>query len=422
MAASSPNPLSGDGVRILLLSPFIFYPPRHGTGARIYHLVRALQARHAVTVVYFDRPERLCSSIPLEGLDTIGLPLAEHKPTRWIRWGSRFGLLRATPVSSTNLATLREVIASRSIDVVVCQDLVLAPLLPVLTSRPLVWATEGIFSDLRRPDSRPRRNPYRRLQDWLEYLKWQRLEDWVWSQADALVAVSESEAEALRQRTDGRTPVVVAPNAIEVEAFASVPREPQSPPRVLFVGSGWQPNIEALDFFASKILPLARAERRDLVLSIAGSVGRNRALRLPTGDGVELLGFVDDLRPHYARATCFAAPILSGHGTRMKIIEAMAAGVPVVSTSKGAEGLELRAGEEILIADAPRDFAAMILELIRDPVAATRVGAAGRERVRRDYGIDHAARRLEAALDSATGRSSTSTVVGAEREHGTATS
>src|SRR5205814_624258 len=141
MAASSPNVLSGDDVRILLLSPFTFYPPRHGTGARIYHLARALQARHTVTVVYFDRPERLRSSAPVERLDTVGLPLAEHKPTRWIRWSSRFGLLGATPVSATNLATLREVIASRSIDVVVCQDLVLAPLLPVLTARPLVWAT-----------------------------------------------------------------------------------------------------------------------------------------------------------------------------------------------------------------------------------------------------------------------------------------
>ena len=78
---------------------------------------------------------------------------------------------------------------------------------------------------------------------------------------------------------------------------------------------------------------------------------------MPATGGIELLGFVEDLRSEYARAACLVVPILSGHGTRVKIIEAMAAGVPVVSTRKGAEGLDLRVGEEILIADEPAAFA-----------------------------------------------------------------
>jgi polysaccharide biosynthesis protein PslH len=389
-------------MRVLLLSPLAFYPPRHGTGARIYSLASALNARHDVIVVFFDRPERLHSSRPVPGLDAIGLPLAERSSGRLTRWLSRFGMLRWSPASAANLAVIRETISSRAIDAVIAQDLLLAPLLPALRALPLVWATEGIFSDLRHPSLRPRRNPYRRLQEWLAYLEWRRLERWTWHRADVLVAVSEAEADVLRRRTNGRKPVVVAPNAVSVDSLAGVARMPTAPPRVLFVGSGWQPNVEALNFFASSILPLVRGERADLVLSVAGRVCDSRNLRLPAVGGVERLGFVEDLQAEYARAACLVAPILSGHGTRMKIIEAMAAGVPVVSTRKGAEGLDLRVGEEILIANEPLAFARAILSLVEDPALAARVGAAGRERVRRDYDSERAARLIETALELAT--------------------
>ena len=152
-------------MRVLLLSPLAFYPPRHGTGARIYSLASALNARHEVIVIFFDRPERLCSSRPVPGLDTLGLPLAKLSPGRLRRWLSRFGMLRWSAASAANLAVLRETLSSRAIDAVIAQDLLLAPLLPALRGLPVVWATEGIFSELRHPSLRPRRNLYRRLQE-----------------------------------------------------------------------------------------------------------------------------------------------------------------------------------------------------------------------------------------------------------------
>jgi glycosyltransferase involved in cell wall biosynthesis len=388
-------------MRLLLLSPYVLYPPRHGTAKRIYHLARALQARHSVTVIFFDRPEAVSAATPPPGLEAIGLPLAENRPARLARWLSRFGMLRWTAASAANLATVREAIRARSVDIVVGQYPVLAPVLAASAGVPVVLMLDGIFSDLRHPSLRRRRNLYRRFQEWMEYWAWRRLERWTWRRADVLVAVSEREAEILRSRTRGKKPVIVVPNAISIEEFAEVPRAPASPPRVLFVGSTWRPNAEAVDFFVSSILPRIRAERPDLVLRVAGKVGESRELRTQAGDGIEILGFVDDMRSEYTQATCFVAPILSGHGTRVKIIEAMAAGVPVVSTGKGAEGLDLDAGREIVIADDPSEFARAVIDLVENPVLAARIGAAGRERARRDYGSECAARLLEAALERA---------------------
>src|SRR2546425_3069434 len=138
-------------MRLLLLSPCAFYPPRHGNGARIYYLARALQPRHTVTVVFFDRAQRLPGAPSPPDLDAIGLPLVEHHPGAWARWFSRFGLLRWSADSLENRAVLREVIASRSIGAVISQDLALAPLLPELGPLPLVWSADGISSELRRP-------------------------------------------------------------------------------------------------------------------------------------------------------------------------------------------------------------------------------------------------------------------------------
>ena len=388
-------------MRLLLLSPYVLYPPRHGTAARLYQLARALQARHSVTVIFFDRPNAVRTAPPPPGLDAIGLPLLEHRPGRLTRWLSRFGMLRWTAASAANLEVVLETIRSRDIQAVVGQYPVLAPLLPALPAVPVVWMADGIFSELRHPSQRPRRNLYRTLQQWFEYWAWRRLEHWTWRRADSLVAVSELEAGTLRRRTRGQKPVIVAPNAISLEEFADVPRAPVAPPRVLFVGSSWKPNAEAVAFFGSSILPRIRAKRPDVVLCIAGKVGESRDLGRWPRDGVEILGFVEDLRPEYARATCFVAPILSGHGTRVKIIEAMAAGVPVIATRKGAEGLELHDNEDALIADQPAAFARAVVQLVDDSGMASRIGAAGRERVRRDYGIERAASIVESALEQA---------------------
>ncbi|MGH7858701.1 MAG: glycosyltransferase family 4 protein, partial [Candidatus Binatia bacterium] len=166
----------------------------------------------------------------------------------------------------------------------------------------------------------------------------------------------------------------------------------------LFVGSTWYPNVEALHYFAREILPLLRRHVPEFRLVVAGNVSESRELRLPPDSGIELLGFVDDLRPHLAASRVFVVPILRGHGSRLKILDAAAAGVPVVSTTKGAEGLTFLDGSEIILADDPVEFAGSVIRLLRDDAFAKRLGDAAFERVRREYDWSCAGERLEEAF------------------------
>lgn len=383
-------------MRILILAPHAIYPPRHGTGVRVYHLARELGKRHAVTVVCFDdRAERLSGGAP--PFEIVILPWSEARPGRIERWCSQFGMLVRTAASPGNLAVLRRLIESRRIEAVIVENLGLSHLVGELRGRPLLWVEEGISSELRHPSLKGRRNPYRRIQDWIEYFSWRRLEAWVWRKADALAAVSEAEAALLLKRVAGSKPVTVIPNGVDARHFALTPPAPL-PGRILFVGSRWYPNVEALNLLVSEILPRIRRQMPDARLQVAGEVCGSRELRFGAGEDVILLGFVDDLRGVYAESHVFVAPLLRGHGTRIKILEAMAAGVPVVSTSKGAEGLEVQNGAHLLLADTPEEFADGVVRVMRDPVLASRLRDAARALVADRYDWRRIAETLEDTL------------------------
>src|SRR3989304_6090235 len=128
-------------------------------------------------------------------------------------------------------------------------------------------------------------------------------------------------------------------------------------------------------WFLEEVYPLIQAQVPDLSLTITGD---HADLPLPPASNVTLTGVVDDIRPLIASSSVSLVPLQAGGGTRLKILEAMALGVPVVSTLKGAEGLEIRSGEHLLIADTPEAFAENVIRVLRDP--ALRKGITDRAR------------------------------------------
>jgi glycosyltransferase involved in cell wall biosynthesis len=144
----------------------------------------------------------------------------------------------------------------------------------------------------------------------------------------------------------------------------------------------WLPNIEGVHWFATEILPRIRREMPEVRFTI---VGRNPApsiwhLAQPE-EGVEVTGTVPDVRPYLIEGDVMVVPLKSGGGTRIKILEAMAAGIPIISTTVGAEGLGLTPGKEIVIADDPADFAREALQLLSGPRIASELAKRARERV-----------------------------------------
>ncbi|HEB65696.1 MAG TPA: glycosyltransferase, partial [Chloroflexi bacterium] len=141
----------------------------------------------------------------------------------------------------------------------------------------------------------------------------------------------------------------------------------------------------AMAYFLRDIYPLVRALRPQVRLRITGKTDGVPVERLPLDEDVTLTGYVDDIRPVVARSWITVVPLRVGGGTRLKILESLALGTPVVSTSKGAEGLALEDGKHLLIADTPQAFSQAVVRLLEDPHLRARLGEAGRERVRQLY-------------------------------------
>jgi glycosyltransferase involved in cell wall biosynthesis len=144
-------------------------------------------------------------------------------------------------------------------------------------------------------------------------------------------------------------------------------------------------NSDAAEYFVSEILPLVRAKVPAAHLRITGSVGSSKARTIADRDGVTLTGYVQDIRPIVAGSRASVVPLRLGGGTRLKILEAMALGTPVVSTSKGAEGLEIVPGEHLLVADTPNGFARFTVQLLEQPQLRADLAARARRLVEQQY-------------------------------------
>ncbi|MEO8050976.1 MAG: glycosyltransferase family 4 protein, partial [Acidobacteriota bacterium] len=159
--------------------------------------------------------------------------------------------------------------------------------------------------------------------------------------------------------------------------------EDREPFTILFLGSfRHAPNVEALTWFVERVLPLVLSEEPRARVMVVGSEPPPRStFRHGEGEAVELVGFVEDVRDPLARYSLFACPILSGSGVRVKLLEAFAAGIPVVSTRLGAEGLADCDGDICALADQPAEFARRVIDLLRDPQKAAEMAARAREEV-----------------------------------------
>jgi glycosyltransferase involved in cell wall biosynthesis len=203
----------------------------------------------------------------------------------------------------------------------------------------------------------------------------------------------------------GLSDVALVPNGTDLDEF-SPGAAPPVRDTILFSGlMSYYPNQQAIRWFVNTVLPLIRRRLPAARLVVAGA-SPPHWLKTCAGTHVEITGQVPDIRPYLERATVVVAPLLIGGGTRVKILEALAMAKPVVSTSIGAEGLDLVDGESIVLADHPEAFARHVVDLLCDPARATRFGMNGREHVRRRFDWNEIGSGLSRTLDARFGLSS----------------
>jgi glycosyltransferase involved in cell wall biosynthesis len=210
-----------------------------------------------------------------------------------------------------------------------------------------------------------------------------------------VVAVSEEDGRMIREEYGGCR-VDVVDNGIDRDSFAGLANR-GDPRRILFLGSlDYRPNQDAVAILLDRIFPAVRARVPDARLILVGRrPPPEMADRVARADGVELHADVPDVGPHLTGSGILAVPLRIGGGSRLKILEAMAVGLPVISTRVGAEGLDARDGEHLTIADEPEAMAAALVAAIRDPGPSRAMAEKARKLAWERYDWDVLADRLE---------------------------
>jgi glycosyltransferase involved in cell wall biosynthesis len=224
----------------------------------------------------------------------------------------------------------------------------------------------------------------RRLFNLLEYRKFRHEEIEAWNGAGRCIATSALDA-AVIERHIGRT-VPVIPNGVDLDYFAAPPPLETGDTDIVFTGAmRYRPNSEGAIWFVERVLPLIHRELPDARFSIVGADPPAAVRALADRWGVMVTGTVDDVRPWLQAAHIVVVPLLSGGGTRLKLLEAFAGSRPVVSTRIGAEGIEVRDDHELLLADEPERFARAVIALARAPELRARLTESAIELVRARY-------------------------------------
>ena len=401
-------------MKILFLTPQSPYPPRQGTTIRNYNLIRLLAQKHTIDLFTFLAPgEKIEPGNRLFALcrQIVTAP----QPTRSLarRAVGTFTALRPDMglrlESQGAYARLTNLLAGDRYDLVQVEGIEMAAYgLAALAAQPharLVFDDHNAEYLLQKRSAlvdlgKPRRWPAA-FYSLIQWQKLQRYEQMICRRADAVVAVSEPDRSALlRLAPDGLIDVV--PNGIDLAdfPFAQSVAPPQKPPTLVFTGKmDYRPNVDAILWFVQEVLPLVQARQPDVHLQVVGMNPHPRLAAVNGLPGVEITGAVDDVRPYIDSAAIYVVPLRVGGGTRFKVLEALASGKPLVSTSLGVEGLGVQDGRELLIADDPQAFAGAVLRLLADQAGGGELCAglrvAGRRFVETHYAWEKIVPRLE---------------------------
>jgi polysaccharide biosynthesis protein PslH len=375
----SPEPDPKSTVRrVLAILPYVPLPSDTGGTLRTLELVRALASRFELDVFALNRSGNDAEGfqrwlgelgVPASRLHLVDMPRVAPRETL----SSTRAFLNGTPLTYIRFTrqalreAFRKVMAERGpFDILHFDHLHMAQLLPLARelnpSAHMVIDEHNVESQLlarMAPLSAPPLRPFLRWQ----YRRLERLERECVSQADAVLACSSVDAEQLRAL--GAKRVHVVPNGVKLPEFAH--RAATGGDDLVFVGSmDWWPNEDAVLRLAREVWPLVSSALAPGKLMV---VGRSppASVRALEGEGVVVTGSVPSVAPHLAKALATAIPLRAGSGTRLKVLEAAAAGVPVVATRLAVEGLPVVEGQHVLLAESAQEFADALRRLRNDP-------------------------------------------------------
>lgn len=377
-------------MKILFLSWWWPYPANNGSKLRIYNLLAQLARQHQVTLLAFAAPGEATPD-SLTALERFCAKIAAV-PRREFSVHSRralAGFLAPLPRSlvdtySAEMAELARAEANTgAYHLVVASEMQMTRYALKLAGVPCL--AEEIEVAVNREQFLKQTSWLKRARSGLTWLKLVHYLRRVRRAFDGCTVVSQVEADYLRRAAPEGAPLCIVPNGVDVAAYNGDFGSPEADTLIYPGAMTYRANYDAAAWFSGSILPLIVARRPNVRFKITGSTNGVDLSAFPQTPQVHFTGYLDDIRPEIARSWVCVVPLRQGGGTRLKILEAMALGTPVVSTSKGAEGLEVTPGHDILIADEPEAFAQAVLRLLENPSLRVSLAEAGRRLVQSRY-------------------------------------
>jgi len=396
-------------MKLLFLSPYLPYPPQSGGPRRLHGLLNEIGKRHDVALLALTAPgedseealeatRHFCTEVVTVESDRLDRAL-DRKTKRGIQFRSLLHihsyerLIYHDPLFQRALDRL---VARDNFDVITTEFGAMAAYNLPSTTR-LVLDEHNIEYDILRRTALAEGGGHflspRKLYNRVNYLKLRREERAAWRRFDGVTVPSKRDMQIVQRDVPGKLAAVV-PNAVDTDYFrpAGVPTEPGT---ILFFGAiNYFPNTDGVLFFLDEVFPFVKRLHPRARLLIVGQQPP-ASISGRASDDVTVTGLVDDIRPYIERAAVVIVPLRIGGGTRLKIVEAMAMGKPIVSTHLGAEGLEVDDGENILLADRPEEFADQVARVLGDPALAARLGESARRCAEARYTWRSAVDRLE---------------------------
>jgi glycosyltransferase involved in cell wall biosynthesis len=386
-------------MRVLIVSAQFPFPPRFGFAIRAYQLARQVATRHDVTLLSYASPDERGNVALLRQEITVE---TVERPAR-LRGAKRLAQLASlaspTPYACRAIRSrklqqsLNDLCAREPFDLIQLESSLLCTFsLP--EDVPVVVDEHNIEYEVFERVQAVERTRLRRWFNRLEQERFRRFEQHSWNHVSGCIVTSERERVIVRAHAP-QTPTAVVPNGVDLDYFRPSAREPE-PQTLVFNGLlQYRPNLDAAYHLVAEIWPLVLLRTPGARLTIVGR-GDATDLRRLERPSVTVTGEVPDIRPYLERAAVVAVPIRMGGGSRLKVVEGLALGKPMVSTTLGCEGVSVSPNEHLVIADSATTFADAVVRLFESPRRARELGLAGRALMQREYSWDAAAEQLEA--------------------------
>jgi glycosyltransferase involved in cell wall biosynthesis len=389
-------------VRILWLKTELLHPVDKGGKIRTYNMLKELKRSHYITYLTLDDGMADGKARELASEYCHELVCVPHKLSDkftaafYAELALNFVAPLPYAITKYESAAMRREISQRasleSFDILVCDFLAPAVNVPRRLNCPSLLFQHNVEAMIWKRHYEVQLNPLKKAYLFGQWFKMRSFERKACARFDCVVAVSRDDCE-LMQAEYGVEAIYDVPTGVDTNFFRRSGQVQRVPNSLVFTGSmDWLPNEDAIRYFIEQIMPRIRQVVPTVTLTVVGRNPYATLVELSKRDpSVVVTGRVDDVRPYMERAAAYIVPLRIGGGTRLKIFEAMAMEQAIVSTTIGAEGLPVRDGVELLLADTPESFASAVVSLINNECLAKELGERAAATVRHSFGWKNAA-------------------------------